>query len=332
MLDSIIMQQLFIAPIAIALITLGAVFVWGGLPALFLACLLSVLEITLSFDNAVVNAKVLTRMSALWQKRFLTWGILFAVFGTRLVLPVLIVAAAAALSPFAAAGIALSNPKEYAHLLEGAGPAISAFGGAFLLLVSLKYFFDEAKKVHWIHLVERHLARWGRFEAIEIVLVLLTMLLLGHLAEGKTSEILTAGIIGIVVFVIMQGAASAFRVEAGVAMSSSIVLFLYLNVLDSAFSLDGVVGAFAITKELPIIVAGLGIGAYFVRTLTVYLVKKKTLETLPYLEHGAHWAIFGLALSMLTEIIVPVPEAITAFIGLAFITLAYISSLRERRQ
>src|SRR3989344_5780333 len=161
------MLRLFAPPVLISLATLLAVYAWGGFPALALACLLSVLEVTLSFDNAVVNARVLAEMSPVWQRRFLTWGILFAVFGTRLVLPILIVAAAAALSPFAAAAIALSDPAHYAELLEEAGAAISAFGGAFLLMVSLKYFFDEAKEVHWLRLVERRLARWGRFEAIE---------------------------------------------------------------------------------------------------------------------------------------------------------------------
>lgn len=326
------MLRLFAPPVFISLATLLAVYAWGGFPALALACLLSVLEVTLSFDNAVVNAKVLAEMSPVWQRRFLTWGILFAVFGTRLVLPILIVAAAAALSPFAAAAIALSDPAHYAELLEEAGAAISAFGGAFLLMVSLKYFFDEAKEVHWLRLVERRLARWGRFEAIEIALVLLATLILGHLAETDAVPVFTAGILGIVVFVVMQGAASAVRLETRALAGSGAVLFLYLNILDSAFSLDGVVGAFAITKNLPVIVAGLGIGAFFVRTLTVFLVERKTLAALPYLEHGAHWAIFGLALSMFAELIVPVPEALTALVGFVFISLAYISSLRERRR
>ena len=110
------------------------------------------------------------------------------------------------------------------------------------------------------------------------------------------------------------------------------MLFVYLNVLDAAFSLDGVVGAFAITSSLPIIIAGLGIGAIFVRAFTVALVRAKTLDTLIYLEHGAHWAIFGLALAMLTTIFVHVPEAVTGLIGLVFIVLAYISSRREMRR
>src|SRR5690606_8056995 len=126
------------------------------------------LEVTLSFDNAVVNAKVLANMEEKWRRRFLTWGILLAVFGTRLVLPVLIVAAAAWVSPIAATVLAFNDPVAYGELLSHAAPAILAFGGAFLLMVSLQYFFDTAKDVHWIALIERHLAKWGRVEAIEI--------------------------------------------------------------------------------------------------------------------------------------------------------------------
>jgi len=118
------------------------------------------------------------------------------------------------------------------------------------------------------------------------------------------------------------------NVESTGAVRSGLILFMYLNVLDAAFSLDGVVGAFALTTALPIIVVGLGIGAYFVRSMTVYLVRTKTLAGLPYLEHGAHWAVFGLAIAMLGGLIVHIPEFVTATIGLAFISLAYISSRR----
>ena len=97
-------------------------------------------------------------------------------------------------------------------------------------------------------------------------------------------------------------------------------------------SLDGVIGAFAITSNLPVIIAGLGIGALFVRAFTVALVRAKTLETLPYLEHGAHYAIFGLALSMLVGIFIHVPEAVTGLIGAVFIFFAYISSRKEMRK
>lgn len=176
------------------------------------------------------------------------------------------------------------------------------------------------------------MSRWGGIEAIEIAIVLLVLLLCAFLLPAEAAAILIAGLIGAVLFIVIEGIAQSFQTEtgAGVAVGGA-ALFAYLNVLDSAFSLDGVVGAFAITSNLPVIIAGLGIGALFVRAFTVALVRAKTLENLPYLEHGAHYAIFGLALSMLVGIFVHVPEVITGLIGFVFILFAYISSRRETR-
>ncbi len=321
-------MRIFIAPVAVSIIALIATYLWGGVAAFFLALLLSILEITLSFDNAVVNAKILAQMTPVWQKRFLTWGILVAVFGTRLILPAIIVALAAGILPWTAFMLAFQDPESYGHLLEGASHSINAFGGAFLLMVSLKYFFDTAKDVHWIAAIEKRLARWGRVEAIEIAIALVTLLGLSYLSDDQAT-VLAAGCIGLLTFVVMQGITSTLEIsETGVAVGGA-SLFVYLNVLDSAFSLDGVVGAFALSTDILIIFVGLGIGAYFVRSITVYLVQQRTLDALRYLEHGAHWAIFGLGLSMLVGIIVHVPEAITGLIGLVFVSLAYYSSRRE---
>ena len=324
--------QTFLVPTVISLAVLISIFIWGGWGAFALAVLLTILEVTLSFDNAVINAKILKQMDEKWQRRFLTWGILVAVFGTRLVLPILIVAASVAMSPWAIAQMAALDPIQYGHLLEGAHTAIAAFGGTFLLMVALKYFFDDAKSVHWIRSVERHLARWGRIEAVEIGLALFLLLVIAYFA-GNAATILTAGTIGILLFIVMQGIANSFSMEAEKAVAvGSAALFLYLNVLDAAFSLDGVIGAFAITSSLPIIVAGLGIGAYYVRSLTIYFVRQKTLDTLVYLEHGAHWAILGLAGAMLVSLFFHVPEVITGLVGLIFVGFAGFSSVRAMRK
>ncbi|MEK7134080.1 MAG: DUF475 domain-containing protein [Patescibacteria group bacterium] len=322
----------FIFPAVVSVVAFAGAFAWGGLGALFLVVLLAILETTLSFDNAVVNAKVLGRMDVRWQRRFLVWGIPIAVFGTRFVLPILIVAAAAGLSPVFVTQLAFFNPVRYGTYLAEAHIAIAAFGSAFLLLVSLKYFFNDRKTVHWIVMIERHLSRWGGIEAIEIALVLAVLLGCAFLVPYDAATLLIAGLIGVVLFIVIEGIAQSFEVETGsIVATGGAALFVYLNVLDSAFSLDGVVGAFAITSALPIIIAGLGIGALFVRAFTVALVRAKTLDSLPYLEHGAHYAIFGLALAMLLGIFVHVPEAITGFVGLVFVTLAYVSSRREMR-
>ena len=326
-------MRILLFPAIVSAVVLAAAFIWGGLNALFLVALLAVLETTLSFDNAVVNAKVLARMDERWQRRFLVWGIPVAVFGTRFVLPILIVAAAAGLSPVAVALLAFFDPVQYGLHLDDAHIAIASFGSVFLLLVSLKYFFNDRKTVHWIETIERHMSRWGGIEAIEIAIVLSVLLLCAFLLPAEAPAILISGLIGAVLFIVIEGIAQSFQTEtsAGVAVGGA-ALFVYLNILDSAFSLDGVVGAFAITSNLPVIIAGLGIGAIFVRGFTVALVRAHTLDNLPYLEHGAHYAIFGLALSMLVGIFIHVPEAITGLIGLVFIVFAYISSRREVRR
>lgn len=325
------MNKIFIPPFVVSVVVLLAVYFWNGATALFLAIILCVLEVTLSFDNAVINAKILSRMSTIWQKRFLTWGILFSVFGTRVLLPVLIVSAALWISPFVIGYLAITNAGEYARLLEGVRPAISAFGGSFLLMVSLKYFFDEAKEVHWIEVIEKRLSRLGRIEALEIALALLVLLVFGFLLPDHTSAILIAGIIGIIIFVVVEGVSNTFSHGISKVASGGLALFLYLNVIDSAFSLDGVVGAFALTTSISIIAAGLGIGALFVRTLTLHLVREKTLDQLMYLEHGAHWAIFGLACSMFLGLMVHIPEVIIGSIGIIFIFFSYISSKKASK-
>jgi hypothetical protein len=209
---------------------------------------------------------------------------------------------------------------------------ITAFGGIFLLMVSLKYFLNHAKEVHWIQSVEAHLVKWGRIEAIEIGLALTILAALSSFTSFDQAEVLVAGIVGLVLFVVMEGIAGSLSLEAGEVALGGASLFLYLNILDSAFSLDGVVGAFALTSNLLIIVIGLGIGAYFVRALTLYFVEKKTLTKLVYLEHGAHWAILGLALTMLANLVIHVPEVVTGLIGLFFVAFAYRSSIHAAQR
>jgi uncharacterized protein len=110
-------------------------------------------------------------------------------------------------------------------------------------------------------------------------------------------------------------------------------LFLYLEVLDAAFSFDGVIGAFAITTDPILIALGLGlIGAMFVRSLTVFLVRKGTLADYVYLEHGAHWAIGALAVILLVGIGYHVDEIVTGLIGVAFIGAAFLSSIMRNRK
>lgn len=318
--------------ISITVIGLVSMYLFGGWAALMTTVLLIILEITLSFDNAVVNARVLKRMSPVWQQRFLTWGIAIAVFGTRFVLPILIVSVVTFSSPWLITQMAIFDPVHYGELLHEAGYAIHSFGAAFLGMVALKYFLDAEKDVHWIRTLEAHLTQWGRIEAIEIVVTLVGIAVLSFFVPFEArATVLVSGIFGVVLFIAMQGITSAFAVEAKEVGTHSAALFMYLEVLDAAFSLDGVIGAFALTSSIPIIAVGLGVGAFFVRSLTVYMVKERTLDTLKYLEHGAHWAIFGLSVSMFAALLTDVPEVVTGTIGISFVVAAYWSSVVAQR-
>lgn len=326
------LRTFFFWPIIISLIAFFVVWYEAGVTALLLVIMLSILETTLSFDNAVVNAKVLEKMSPLWQKRFLTWGIAIAVFGTRFVLPILIVSVAVWVSPIAVTNLAFTDPTAYGKLLESVSGSITAFGGIFLLMVSLKYFFDKSKSIHWISTIERRLASWGHIEAIEIALAILAIITISYLTHYDQAEVLVAGLIGLILFIVMEGVAGSLDIDSGDVARGGLALFIYLNILDSAFSLDGVIGAFALSTNLFIIVTGLGIGALFVRSLTLYFVKQKTLSTLVYLEHGAHWAILGLALAMMADLLIHVPEVLIGLIGICFVLLSYRSSKIEQKR
>ena len=122
----------------------------GAAGFFLIAAILAVLEISLSFDNAIVNAQKLKQMTPLWQRRFLTWGIIIAVFGMRVIFPLLVVVIAARLAPWEALRLAATRPQEYSQIIHQAHLPIAAFGGAFLMLVALNYFFDQSKDVDWI--------------------------------------------------------------------------------------------------------------------------------------------------------------------------------------
>jgi len=346
--------------VAVIGLTLGLLY--GGGKGLALAAILAVLEVSLSFDNAVVNATVLVRMSPFWQKIFLTVGVAIAVFGMRLVFPLLIVGITAKLSPVEAIRLALEkgNPDEkgtYGYLLHQAHPAIAAFGGMFLLMLFLDFVFEQ-REITWLSWLEKPLAKIGKLDQLSVVIALgalaVSAYTLGDAADTanhhRISTVLISGVLGIGTYVLVNGLGEFFDQGAEdeddeddlghqlernkakhVVGKAAFFLFLYLEVLDASFSFDGVVGAFAITSDPIIIAIGLGIGAMFIRSLTVYLVKKGTLSEYVYLEHGALWAIGALAVILLITIEYQVPELVTGLIGVAFIGAALLSSIARNR-
>ena len=316
----------------------------GALGVVFICAVLGVLEVSLSFDNAVVNASVLKKMTPLWRHRFLTWGILIAVFGMRILFPLLIVGIVAKLDPWNAIILAASKPEEYASIMHTAHVPVAAYGGAFLLMVALKYFFDTRKDVHWISIIERPLSKLGKLEAIELAIAMLIIYLISiNLKGDDTLTFLIAGVFGLITFILVDGVSSLLEGESEEmagndrpaitdAHKASAGMFLYLEVLDASFSFDGVVGAFAITNNLFIIAIGLGIGAMFVRSLTILLVEKGTLTQYLYLEHGAFYAIAALATIMFLNTFIHIPEVVTGLIGAAFIGFALLSSVRKNQK
>lgn len=306
----------------------------GTLGILWIVAVLGVLETSLSFDNAVVNATVLKDMDAVWRRRFLTWGILIAVFGMRIVFPLAIVAIAAKLDPLSALVLAIEQPAEYERIMTGAHIGIAGFGGAFLGMVGLTFFLDEEKDTHWIGMLEAPIGRLAGVSGLALALVLLALIGVAQLLPAEeVVTFLVAGLFGLIAYVAVDGIGDVIGGgdgEAAKVARAGIGGFLYLEMLDASFSFDGVIGAFALSNNLFIIALGLGIGAMFVRSMTVMLVEKGTLAEYRFLEHGAFYAILALAAIMLLSARYEIPETITGLIGAGFIGLAFISSLFHR--
>ena len=354
----------------------GLIWGWGGLA---IVAILAVLEISLSFDNAVINAGILRKLNAFWQKIFLTVGVLIAVFGMRLVFPVLIVSLTAKISPVEAVRVAVDQPDRYEHLVTSAHPAIAAFGGVFLLMIFLDFLFEDREHA-WLNWIERPLARLGKLDTLSIAVALVALLVAGTTVAtevpvsgggtvDKSVTVLLAGIAGLVTYLIVGGVSGFFedRLESedaedasedaedgpegaedsaesagdaarpggslvGLAGKAAFFMFLYLEVIDASFSFDGVIGAFAITNEIFMMALGLGIGAMYIRSLTVFLVRKGTLDDYVYLEHGAHYAIGALAVILLATIKYEINEVITGLVGVVLILASFLSSVVRNRR
>lgn len=325
--------------IFITIACLVAAFLWSGLEAAFLALILGFLEVSLSFDNAVVNASVLKRMDPVWQMRFLTWGMLIAVFGMRLVFPVAIVAFATGSGVVEVTNMALKDPMQYAQHLQNSHTLIASFGGTFLLLVAFSFLFDDERDILWLDHLEEKLQSLGKVDAIGTTVTLGALLVTYNLVLPEHQhDVLMGGIWGIFLYGLVSSLDRFFQTDeetevlADAAKKSGMMAFMYLELLDASFSFDGVIGAFAITRDIVIIMLGLGIGAMFVRSLTVLLVNKGTLDEYIFLEHGAHYAIGALAIIMLISTFQHIPEVFTGLIGATFIGLSLFSSIRDKQK
>ncbi|MHC5259935.1 DUF475 domain-containing protein [Streptomyces sp. UC4497] len=351
---------------AITVLGLIAAVFYGGWQAFGVVAILAIMEVSLSFDNAVVNAGILKKMNAFWQKIFLTIGVVIAVFGMRLIFPVVIVAISAKLGPVEAVDLAFNQPDRYQQLVTDAHPSIAAFGGMFLLMIFLDFIFEE-RDIKWLGWLERPLAKLGKVDMLSVCIALIVLLVAsltvalnahqhGGVHVDKQATVLLAGVAGLVTYLVVNGLSSFFehRIEEEeereheeeerakregkqqsavlLAGKAAFFMFLYLEVLDASFSFDGVISAFAITNDIVMMALGLGIGAMYVRSLTVYLVRQGTLDDYVYLEHGAHYAIGALAAILLVTIQYEVSELITGLVGVFLIAWSFLSSVRRNKR
>jgi len=344
--------RIFAGSLIISLLAIVVGYLYGGIAAALIVLLLVLFETSLSADNAIVNARIVEKLSPFWQKIFLTVGIAIAVFGMRLLFPLVIVGVTTGLNPFEAFGLAMEKgdpetPGTYGYILHHAHPQIAAFGGMFLLMLFLDFILDTERDIHWLRWLEIPLSKLGKLDVAAVVVGLGALLVVSAIAHEHAVIVLTAGIGGMITYLVVNGIGTYFENKleedeeraasniSGIAKltgKAAFASFLYLEVLDASFSFDGVIGALAITTDPIIIALGLGAGAMFVRSITIYLVNKGTLDDYVYLDHGAHWAIGALAILLIASIAAPIPEIITGLIGIAFIIAALISSIVKNKR
>ena len=323
---------------------------------------LTILELSLSFDNAVINALILANMPPIWRRRFLTWGMLIAVFGVRLVFPILIVFATTELSFIESFTLAINNPAEYEKIIQASHHIVMAFGGIFLLMIFLSFLFNENKDVHWIAIIENYASRWSNIGNLKMLIAIFIVAIIGFYAPSEImivdvvkkidkSEIILPMIYGILLYLCIEFLRGILEddgtkhetnnletereriehVANSKAAKSGFASFVYLELIDMSFSFDGVLGAFAVSQNIIIIMLGLGAGAFAVRNLTILMVDRGTVSEYKYLEHGAMWSVGFLAISMIIQIFMHLPHGLIIAFAIIPIAIAFIHSVRENK-
>jgi hypothetical protein len=261
---------------------------------------LSLFEIVSSIDNAVINAEVLNTMSPKGRRWFLLWGILFAVFMVRGLLPWLIVwSTNPALGFIGSFTATFSNDPAMAASVERSAPILFAGGGIFLVFLFFHWLFLDSKNFGLRG--ERFFFKNGAW-FYAVVSVILSVVVWYSL---QVNPVMAFGaVVGSTAFFITHGfKQNAERAEkdmlSGSKRQSDLSKILYLEAIDATFSIDGVLGAFAFTLSIPLILLGNGIGAFVLRELTVRNIER--IKKYKYLKNGAMYAIFGLGSVMIAE-------------------------------
>lgn len=261
---------------------------------------LALFESITSIDNAIINAEVLATMGKRARRWFLTWGILIAVFGVRGFLPWLIVfAMTPGLGPWDALTASLTGDPVAMQAIHNSSPVLMVGGSVFFIFLFFHWLFLEQK--NYGIPAERIIARQGGW-FYAVASILLTAIV--WFAIEDRPVLAFGAVVGSTAFFITHG----FRQHAeeqerhlmsGDAKVSDLGKILYLEVIDLSFSIDGVVGAFAFTLSVPLILIGNGIGAIVVRQLTVYGVER--IRSYAYLKNGAMYSILVLGCVMLAH-------------------------------
>ena len=292
---------------------------------------LCVFEVVSSMDNAVVNADVLSTMDKKWRNWFLVWGIIFGVFMVRGLLPWVIVwATNPDLGWWGSLTATFSDNPHVRESMEQSAPILLIGGGIFLIFLFFHWLFLDHK--HFGLPMERFFSHHGAW-FFTIVSILLTVLI--WLALKRDPMMAFAASVGSTFFFITHGF-KEYAAQAEVRMKdnknlSDFSKLMYLEVLDATFSIDGVIGAFAFTMSVPIIILGNGLGAIVVRDLTIRGVEK--IKEYPLLKNGAMYSIFFLGLIMILESFhIDVPSYIAPIITFAVIGFFFFLSVQKKRQ
>jgi hypothetical protein len=259
---------------------------------------LGLFETITSIDNAIINAQVLSTMQPWARRWFLVWGLLFAVFLVRGLLPWLIVwATVPEVGPIGAVTATFSNDASIAASIAKSAPVLLIGGGTFLIFLFFHWLFLESKNYGFVG--EAFFQRQGGW-FFAVVSVLLATLV--WFALRRNPLMAFSAVVGSTAFFITHGFREhAARAERNLMQNrlSDWSKILYLEVIDTTFSIDGVLGAFAFTLSVPLILLGNGLGALVVRQLTVGNIER--IKKYLYLKNGAMYSVLFLGLFMVSE-------------------------------
>ncbi len=296
--------------------------------ALFTIVGLSVFECISSVDNAIINAEVLSTLGTSARRWFLSWGVFISVFLVRGLLPFLIVwAFNTSLSPsqvFSAAWS--SDPLVQTSILKSA-PILLVAGGVFLLFLFLHWLFLEEKEFSLPRTEKFFMSKGVWFYA----LVSLLLATISWFALKESSLMGFGAVVGSSLFFITHGFKQNAEYQEKQLVSSTksdISKLLFLEIIDGTFSIDGVLGSFAFTFSVPLILLGNGLGAFLVRKLTISNIEN--IKKYIYLKHGAMYSILVLGILMIARSFgADIPEYLSPLLTISIIGFFFLKSKKH---